>query len=124
VRSLGRRDVNDPVAEQKFLGFREDAVSDWHVIFLPKHNYGFLWVGQALIAGKFTRFTQVLGETLEACHVRIDVLLGPGAVSIDTSFRAGHQQNVFHVFPSRFLARTSRFHVLVGAKQRFSTSLK
>jgi hypothetical protein len=36
--------------------------------------------------------------------VRVDVPLGPGAIFIDTGFRAGHQQNVFHVLSFRFSA--------------------
>src|SRR5579863_7754182 len=38
ISALGVRNVNDPVAQQKFLRFRENAVSDWKAVLLAAYD--------------------------------------------------------------------------------------
>jgi hypothetical protein len=64
---------------------------------LPAHDFGLIQAGQAFRTHKLSRFGQFLVDALEDRHVRVDVLLGPCKIGVDTCLRTSHQQNVFHV---------------------------
>jgi hypothetical protein len=96
IGAFGSRYANNPVAQQKLLRLGEDTVCDRHAIFLTAHNLRFIRSGQALCGHKLSGFGQFFINAPEYCHMRLNILLRPGAIGVNACLRAGHQQNVFH----------------------------
>ena len=100
ISALGVGNVDDPVAQEKFLRLGENAVGDGYAVFLATYDLGFTRLGQALCGDKLSGCGEVLVDAPKSRHVRLDILFRPGVIALNACPRARHQQNIFHILRS------------------------